>query len=286
MITLASAYQLGTRILPYLPPPLGYRLCEHISLFAPLMPGWPRVTANLARVLPEASDTTRRRHGRDVIAGLLKNYYDLLRLHTISLEQQARMILVRGVDNLKRALAVGKGAIAALPHMGNISLLAAPVAALCGTRIVVVVERMVDARVHEILIGLRRRGDVEVVEIGPAAGRKVLQALRDRSLVVLPSDRTVATATVDVSFFGAPAIVPSGAATLAIRTGAPVFTTFSYRLPDNRSMLVIDPPLVVERRDNLREDVRRVMQAIIRIFESYIRHRPGQWLMTESVWTT
>jgi lauroyl/myristoyl acyltransferase len=30
--------------------------------------------------------------------------------------------------------------------------------------------------------------------------------------------------------------------------------------------------------------VRRTMQAVIRIFERYIRHHPSQWLITERVW--
>lgn len=283
-MSIAFVYQLGARLLPYLPRPIGYRLCDQISYLAPLMPVWPRIQFNLSHVLPQASEQTRNRTGREIIAGLLKNYFDLLRAPATSSAELARTTDIAGVENLRQALARGKGAIVAMPHMGNLSLVAQPVASLLATQITVIVEQMRDPAVHALIKQLRLRSRIHMVEVGPQATREIGRALRAGDIVVLASDRTVASATVEVDFFGATAVVPCGAALLALRTGAPLLTAYTYRPTSGRSLVVIDPPLAIERRDDLASDIRRVMQAIMRIFEAYIRRHPSQWLLTEPVW--
>ena len=283
-ITVGNALRWGTRVLPYVPPMIGYGLCERLSVVAPYLPAWNQVLHNLAYVLPGQSDATLRFHARRIVANLIKNYYELLRLHALSPEDLEAAVDVRGAENILRALEHGRGVIAAMPHLGNHSLVSEPLATYLRTPIMAVVERMSDPTVRELVIKLRRRRNVEIVEIGPTVARTVMQKLRQNTVVVLASDRTVASATVEVDFFGAPALVPSGPAALALRTGTPLLTAFTYRLPSNRSMVVIDPPLALERSDTIQANVQRTMQAIIRIFESYIRRHPSQWLITEPVW--
>jgi KDO2-lipid IV(A) lauroyltransferase len=283
-LTVGDVLRWGTRLLPYVPPRIGYGLCERLSVMAPYLPIWNQVLCNLAHVLPGQNDATLRSHARQVVTNLMKNYYELLRLHAISPEDLEATVDARGIDNIIQALEQGRGVIAAMPHLGNLSLVAEPLAARLRAPIMTVVEKMIDPATHKLLNDLRRRRNVEVVEIGPTVARTIMHKLRRNAVVVLASDRTVASATVEVEFFGAPALVPSGPAALALRTGTPLLTAFTYRLPSNRSMVVIDPPLALDRSGTLQANVRRTMQAIVRIFESYIRRDPSQWLITEPVW--
>ncbi|CAA9256330.1 MAG: hypothetical protein AVDCRST_MAG26-2120 [uncultured Chloroflexia bacterium] len=280
----ANAYRLAMRVLPLIPPPFAYWFCERLSLLGQRVSVWPRVQRNLGYVVPGETPSTYRRLGLAVMAGLLKNYYDLLRSHAVSAAELAETVETRGLDNLLAALARGKGVLVAVPHMGNVQLAAEPIVARVNTPILTIVEKMQDPAIHAIMNGLRRRENVSVVEIGPESAREVVRTLRAGNIVVLASDRTVAGATVEVKFFGATARVPSGPALLALRTGASLLTAYTYRQPDNRSVVVVDPPLVPERTGDLQADVQRTMQAVMYVLESYIRSRPAQWLMTESVW--
>lgn len=282
---MGHLYRWASGVLPYVPPRLGYALSDRLSVLGPRLPGWSRIMANLAYVLPAATEAERQRYAREIVANLLKGYYELLRLHATSPAEALRMVDVHGLANMHGALERGMGALVAMPHMGNHSLLSEPAAARIGRPIMVVVERMADPVAQNLFMSLRRRKNVEVVEIGRNVTRTVIGALRAGKVVVLPCDRTVASATVEVDFFGAPARVPSGPATLALRTGAPLLPTYAFRQPNNRSTVVMDPPLRLEADDDLQRNVQRTMQAILRIFESYIRHRPGQWLITEPIWT-
>jgi lauroyl/myristoyl acyltransferase len=283
-LSIGRLYRLASHVLPYVPPALGYRLCDQLSFLAPRLPAWEQILVNLAHVLPHETESVRRRLAREVMGNLFKNYYDLLRSHAISAEELERTVDIRGLENIHALVAQRKPVIAAIPHIGNISLVAEPMATHIQRPIMVVVEQMADPTAHDLLNNLRRRRNVEIVELGPRTARTIMQGLRDGKVIVLASDRTVTNATVEVEFFGAPARVPAGPAVLALRTGARLLTAYTYRQPSNRSIVVIDPPLALDRRGELHADVRRTMQAVIRIFERYIRHHPSQWLITERVW--
>ena len=285
-LSIGRLYRLASHVLPYVPPALGYRLCEQLGFLAPHLPVWEQILLNLAHVLPHKTEAVRRRYALEVISNLGKNYYDLLRSHALSAEELDRTVDIQGLENVREFVAQRKPVIAAIPHIGNISLVAEPMATRIQRPLMVVVEQMADPVAHDLLNKLRRRRNVEMVEIGPRTPRTIMQGLRDGKVIVLASDRTVADATVEVEFFGASARVPSGPAVLALRTGATLLTAFTYRQPNNRSTVVIDPPLALDPRGNLHADVQRTMQAVIRIFESYIRHHPSQWLITEPVWRT
>ncbi len=281
-IELADAYRLISRLVPHVPSHWAYRLCERLEWLAPLAPAWSNMLANLAHVLPNAPLADRKRYARQMFSGLLKNYYDLLRSHALSSTDMLRMTDERGLDNVRIALRGGKGVIVTIPHIGNISWIAEPMAITLGTRITVAVERMANPAVHDLINTLRRRSHVAMLEVGPQIARSLIRTLRNGEIVVLPSDRTVAEATVEVPFFGATTHVPAGPAALALRTGAPLLTAYTYRQPDQRSIVVADPPLALH--DGERYDVVRIMAAVMRAFEAYIRRHPGQWLLTEPVW--
>ena len=282
----ADILPIASRLLPYVPPRWAYWLCERCGILAPLTPAWPAILRNLRHVLPDAPEATRRRYAAMIVSNLLKNYYDLLRSHALSAAELAATIDVQGLSNLQGALAKGQGVIVAMPHLGNFSLIAEPVANLLEYPMVVIVEQMRNQKVHDLVNRLRERGTVEMIEVGPSIVRQILRALRKGAVVVLLTERTVVEATVEVQFCDAPARVPAGPATLALRTGAPLLTAYTYRQPDNRSTVVIDPPLLLEPSRDIHSDVPRVMQAIMAILGAYIRRRPGQWLLTEPVWAT
>jgi lauroyl/myristoyl acyltransferase len=228
----------------------------------------------------------REQYAREVVGGLLKNYYDLLRSHALGSADLERMTDVEGAENMQRALERGNGVIAVMPHLGNFSLVAEPMTARLGRPITVAVEQMSNQAAHDLINTLRRRPHITVVEVGPNVTRTLIRALRRGEIVVLFGDRAVAEGTVEVPFFGTCTAVPAGAATLALRLRVPLLTAYTYRQADHRSMVVIDPPLALERMGTLVDDVRRATAAIMRVLAAYIRRYPGQWLMTERVWTT
>jgi KDO2-lipid IV(A) lauroyltransferase len=284
---MLSTYLLAfaTRILPHVPAQLGYPVCTILGALAgPQLPAWPRILANLQVTMPDATATAREAAARRVMIGLFKNYFDLLRFHALSSEELQRTAITRGFEHAEDALVQGRGLLIVAPHCGPYTIAFAPIAQRIDTRVLVIVEQLIDPRLHQLMNRLRQLPNVDVEPLGPNVARTVLRALRHNHAIILGGDRAIAQNALVVPFFGRPTPLPSGPAALALRTGAPLLTSFMQRLPDNRTLVHFDSPLTFKRTDDLNADVRAATEQIAAIMATYIKHDPSQWLVAEAVW--
>jgi KDO2-lipid IV(A) lauroyltransferase len=111
----------------------------------------------------------------------------------------------------------------------------------------------------------------------------VLAALRRNELVCLLSDRDLEGSGPEVEFFGETTTLPAGPALLALRSGATLLPSAIY-FEGRRHRCVVRPPVPVERRGRLREDVRRITQDLARELEVLISAAPDQWHMMQPNW--
>lgn len=282
---LASLLAIAARIVPHVPPRLGYALCEQLgAAVGPRVPAWTTVLNNLGVIMPGASQAQREIAARGVMIGMFKNYFDLFRFPSLSPQELARTAIMEGEQHVERALAQGKGSIVVAPHCGNYTIVFTAIIRHFNTSALLIVEQIRDPRVHRIMNRMRDMPGIEIEPLGPNAGRAIIRALRQNKIVMLGGDRAIAENNLTVSFFGRPTPIPSGPATLALRTGAPLITAFTNRLPDNRSWARFDPPLRIERSGSLQNDVCDVTQKIAYIMQAYIRRDPAQWLVADPVW--
>jgi lauroyl/myristoyl acyltransferase len=112
----------------------------------------------------------------------------------------------------------------------------------------------------------------------------VLTALRNNHVVCLLSDRDIGGGGVEVEFLGERTTLPAGPATLALRTGAPLFPTAVYYGGERGRRGVVRPPLDLARTGRLRDDVARVTQALADELGDLIRRAPEQWHLLQPNW--
>jgi KDO2-lipid IV(A) lauroyltransferase len=125
---------------------------------------------------------------------------------------------------------------------------------------------------------------MNVVPLGPDAGKAVLRAIKEGHVVALLCDRDIEGTGVEVDFFGETTTLPAGPATLALRTGAPLLPTAIY-FRERGHYAIVRPPLEIERREKrLRDDVRRVTQQIAHALEELIAIAPDQWHLQQPNW--
>ena len=190
---------------------------------------------------------------------------------------------VEGFDHVTDALAVGKGAIVALPHLGGWEWAAAWMGEQ-GYQMLAVVEALDPPELLEWFRRQREAFGLEVVALDEDAGTRVLRALRDNRIVCLLSDRDLSGDGVEVEFFGERTTLPAGPATLALRTGAAILPTAVYFTEGRGHHAIVCPPLDTERRGRLREDIARITQALAHVFEDLIRKAPEQWHLLPPNW--
>ena len=97
-------------------------------------------------------------------------------------------------------------------------------------------------------------------------------------------DRDLVGNGVSVDFFGETTTVPSGPATLALRTGARLLPCAAFFAADGFHVGRVAPAIPAEREGRLRADVQRVTEALVQQMETFIRAAPEQWLLMQPNW--
>jgi lauroyl/myristoyl acyltransferase len=108
--------------------------------------------------------------------------------------------------------------------------------------------------------------------------------LRDKGVVALVADRDVVGDGIVVPFFGEETKVPAGPAVLALRSRVPIIPAAVFLRRRGLIEVVIGPPILVERRGRLREDVERITIELVARYEGLIRSAPEQWHVFQPFW--
>jgi lauroyl/myristoyl acyltransferase len=82
-------------------------------------------------------------------------------------------------------------------------------------------------------------------------------------------------------FFGEVTRMPVGHVKLALRTGAWILPTVTYRLPDGKSAIEVRPPI---RPDPGSDTEEGLALRCIAVLEEFIRSRPEQWSSFQDLW--
>jgi phosphatidylinositol dimannoside acyltransferase len=187
-----------------------------------------------------------------------------------------------GYEHLHEALAEGKGAILAIPHLGAWDW-AGSWFATQGIPITVIVEPLEPRELFEWFADFRRSLGMRVVPLGPDAATASMQALKENGVLCLLCDRDIQGNGSEVTFFGERTTLPSGPAMLALRTGAPILPVAVY-YRDHMHRGVVRPRIPIERTGKLRDDVARVTQQVADELEALIRKAPEQWHLMQPNW--
>jgi phosphatidylinositol dimannoside acyltransferase len=280
------AYRGGAELARALPPALGFPLTRAFS--RALTYAWPSRRRQVERNLQRASGgTLQGAELRRASSKLFENYgrywYEMFRLRADARGSLEERFHIEGYEHLVEAEKLGKGAVMALPHLGNWDFAGAWLAGR-GHKLTVVTEPVEPPELFEWFSAERAAFGMEVVALGPDSVRPLVRALEAGRVLCLVCDRDLTGDGVTVEFFGEPTVMPAGPAVLALRTGAPLIPTGVYLRPNGRHAATMLPPIPTERTGRLRDDVARVTQDLARHFEDLIAAAPEQWLIMQPVW--
>jgi KDO2-lipid IV(A) lauroyltransferase len=280
------AYKAGARVANVVPGPVAFPIAEVIGRSAAmLMPGRRRlVERNMRRASGGTLEgAALQRAVSDTFASYARYWLELFRLPSDMRQSLEPRFDATGWEHIADAIAAGTGVILALPHIGGFDFAAGWLAGR-GCPPSVVVEPVEPPALFEWFERQRTAVGMEVIPLGPDAGRKVASAIKRNRVVCLLCDRDLMGDGVEVEFFGERTTMPAGPATLAFRTGAPLLPVGVYFAPHGKHTATIGPPLPVERRGRLRDDVTRVTQDLAHRFEELIRVAPEQWHLMQPNW--
>jgi KDO2-lipid IV(A) lauroyltransferase len=212
-------------------------------------------------------------------ANLGRFAYDVARIRRENAETLGRIVTLRGRQHLDDALAAGRGVIGITGHIGNWELLAAYLS-MIGYSMHALATRVHNARLDELLLGLRRSAGVRIYERSSAV-KSALRCLRQGEFLGVLIDQDTSVESVVVDFMGKPAKTAVGPVRLALRTGAPLVPMAMLMADDGTYRIEISEPIEVgDNGATLEQDVERCSKAI----EDFIRREPSQWVWMHKRW--
>ena len=283
---LLTAFQAASVVAGRVPPPMLGPLARLGGTGAALPAATRRmlVARHLRRADPDLSGLALRRAVNRTFESYAAYWLEAFRLPTLSPAELDAGMSYEGYEHLERSLHRGRGTILVLPHLGGWEWTGFWFTRVVGVPITAVVERLEPPELFEWFTDFRTSLGMNIVPLGPDAGREVIKALKRNDLVCLLSDRDIDGSGVEVEFFGERTTLPAGPATLALRTGADLVPGAMYQRPRGGHHALVRPPLVVERQGTLREDVARITQDIATELEALIRIEPTQWHLMVPNW--
>ncbi|CCG03221.1 phosphatidylinositol mannoside acyltransferase [Blastococcus saxobsidens] len=282
-----AGYAAGWRAVRMLPEPVARRLFERAGDWATHREGTGvrQLRANLRIVTggrlgePELDDLTRR-----AMRSYARYWQEAFRLPTLGIERIRRDTEVPGAELIRRARSAGRGVVLALPHSGNWDSAGAWLTDWLGGPFLTVAERLQPESLYRRFLEYRESLGMRVVPLtgGPRPSSEVVrQWLADGGVACLLVDRNLGGGGVPVTFFGRPALMPSGAALLAARTGAALLPAVG-RFDGAGWRVQVHPEVPVADRSRTGATV--AMQGVADAFTAGIAERPEDWHMLGRIW--
>jgi lauroyl/myristoyl acyltransferase len=282
--------------------------------------------ATLVRVLPERllrpifrliADVVWRRHGRSVqqlernlrrvvgdtvptseLSALTRRamrsysryWLEFFRLSVLSNERILGGMTFEGEQFMDDALASGRGVVLALPHSGNWDHAGAWLV-LRGYPFTTVAERLKPEELFDRFVAARQKVGMEVLPLtggGRTTFALLLARLRAGKTLCLVADREFGDGGIEVSFFGEPAMMPAGPASLALATGAALVPAYLWYSdeggPSGRWCGWMREEIKPPAEGDKRAKIAAMTQALADRFAEGIAAHPQDWHMLQPLW--
>lgn len=283
-------FRLAILLTRPLPLRLGYWFGERVALvcYWVIFPRHRKaLNANLAHVLQSNDARFVDSVARNSFRNFGKYVIDFIHYPSMTRDEVRRRLRFEQWDELEEIRKSGRGIIITTLHFGSWDLGAAALAAH-DYPINAIAERFAYSPMNDLVQGSRARLGMNVIghdRLGPT----VFKALRRGEMLAMLVDiATKDAGGIDVEFFGAPALVSSAPARIALRTNAWVLPAVVLRGPDDDTIIrpIIDPSLrdFTPTGDEAR-DVHDLTRLIMRSMEKTIRAYPEQWFIFRRMWS-
>jgi KDO2-lipid IV(A) lauroyltransferase len=243
------------------------------------------VLNNLRHVMPAETPATEvESAARQVFRNAAYYYADMAYMPRLSPRKFfEERLTAHGIDELLRpAIATGRGVIMLSAHFGNPEIVGQGLIPL-GIKVLALTEPLDPPRLSRLMDQRRSSHGHEFAAVGVGSVKRVLKTLKRGGVVVLMGDRDIKGPRQKLPFLGCDTWMPTGPFEVAVRTGAIVIPSFSYRRREKFEALM-EEPLDIKNTGDLEADARDGALQFLARFERHLRKEPGQWAVLERVW--
>jgi KDO2-lipid IV(A) lauroyltransferase len=209
---------------------------------------------------------------------------EILQLACMSGEDILRRVRIRGKQNLIHALEGPNGIIAISAHIGNWEMAPPFVSNYFGKRSVSVARQVSPEWLDRWIYWLRTRFGNTIVDKKGALPTMARTLKKGNILGILIDQGTKRSQGVEVKFFGRTTTATPVAAMLARRFDSTVLLSYCIREPGKYLTLVVEPPLHLQKTDDVRADLQNNTQIMTDAIERAVKKYPEQWFWFHKRW--
>jgi lauroyl/myristoyl acyltransferase len=277
-VILYRIAELGRTTAGRLPASLSYPLASAIG--DTLYYFWSRGRRNMVKSIAsifhqDVNAPEVRRTARHCMRNVCKYCVDVLRYSYHKQGALENDIEIIGLKNLDSVLSEGKGAILVSFHMGNLDLGIRTLNKL-GYPVNAIIHNPGSGQLDKFIQRLWARAGVKLISLKDVPSQ-LLAALRRNEVLALMIDSPRCEKGVMVRLGDKLVRMPSGAATLALRTGSKIIPCCLIRFSNTKFHGIIGRPIEFQPAGKLAEDTRELTQRTVQVLERMARLFADQW---------
>jgi phosphatidylinositol dimannoside acyltransferase len=282
------AYVAGSRLALAVPEPVAYRLAHAFgSIVARTSKKRFSVASNLARITRRPADS---QEVQELVVETFRSYARYW-LETFRLVREGRDFFLERfhcihAERIDAVLARGKGAIVVVGHLGNWDAAGAWAGAR-GHLLVTVAEVLRPRRMFDFFAAHRARLGMKILPAERGVTAKLAEAVEQGAVVAILGDRDLKSTGPRVEFFGEPATMPAGPASIALRTGVPLLVAGVYgrTLASGKRGWECEVSMPIELPEQRGpRDLGDLTRAVARQLEDFVARHPEEWHVLQPFW--
>jgi KDO2-lipid IV(A) lauroyltransferase len=182
-----------------------------------------------------------------------------------------------------REFAAGKGAILVIPHMGSWEL-AGVAAQKFDLPMFFIVGHQKNPLTDAYINQMRGTTGIERIPRDSSALRGAVKRLKEGKILAFMTDLRSKTPGVKVQFLGKEANVVAGMGMFARMTGLPIIPAVVTRRGSDRHSWAVHDPISPDTSLDRDDDILRMTQHVMNIFDAAVRADPGQYFWYNKRW--
>jgi KDO2-lipid IV(A) lauroyltransferase len=234
------------------------------------------VRRNLQFAYTRSSPEQIQRQAKHVFQHFGISILELLQMICFSEKDVVSNLTIEDKEILIEALARKKGVVLISAHLGNYEMAWQFVPCYLGQPTTGVAKKFRNVHIDRFIHNIRTHFGNRII-YKKGALPEMVQTLRQGGIVAMLMDISRRFEGVEVNFFGRRATATPAAALLGLRCKSPIIPAFCHRDKKGRLIIQVEPPVEIQRTNDLRSDLQTNTQLITDRVERAIRNYPEQW---------